>query len=68
MLLDEIGQLQHQSSTLGSGKQLPGGVLQGLAGSLDSNINVLLTGSVNGSNFRLVSAALRSTSFHIIDI
>lgn len=54
VLLNQVGKLEHQVTTVGSGQSLPGRVLQGLACGLDSDINILLTSGINGSDLRLV--------------
>jgi hypothetical protein len=47
VLLNQISELDHQSTTVSGRQQFPGGILKSLAGGLDSDINVLLAGSIH---------------------
>lgn len=54
MLLNQVGELQHEYTALGSGQELPGWVLEGLARGLDGSIDILLTGGIDGGDFSFV--------------
>jgi hypothetical protein len=47
VLLNQVGELDHQGTALSSRQLLPRRVLEGLAGGLDGNINILLAGGVD---------------------
>jgi len=47
VLLDQVGQLEQQNTTVSGRQLLPRRVLQSLAGGLDGDINILLAGSVD---------------------
>lgn len=55
MLLNEVCQLVHEVSTLRRGQVLPRGVLEGLAGSLDGEIDIFGSSSVHGGDLGLVT-------------
>jgi hypothetical protein len=55
VLLDQVGELQHESTALGSGHQLPGRVLEGLARGLYGSIDILLAGGIDGGDLRFVT-------------
>lgn len=46
VLLNQVGQFEHQDTTISGWQQLPGGILESLASGLHSDINILLTGSI----------------------
>jgi hypothetical protein len=56
VLLNQVGELEHENTTLGSGQELPGRVLEGLARGLDGSIDILLTGGIDGGDFLFVTA------------
>lgn len=55
VLLNQIGKLQHEGTAVGGRKLLPGGILKRLARGLDSSVDILLTGSIDGGDFRFVA-------------
>lgn len=56
MLINQVGQLEHQIASLGSRQKLPGVSFEGIAGSLDREVDILLASGIDRSDLLLVTA------------
>lgn len=58
MFLNQLHQLHHQSTPVRPGQSLPRGILEGLPGSPDGDIDILLAGRVDRGDFRLIPVSV----------
>lgn len=58
VLVNQVGQLEHQIASLGGGQKLPGVGLEGLTGRIDGDIDILFASGVDRGDLLLVTATV----------